>query len=137
MNDHHTNLDYDPKVRRAERAEAERDESRLRMEAIEHAGHRPDCGGMNEPEGRCGCGWLQREGAAQHIVILEDRLARIRAERDKMQRDNAHLVDEELKLQERLRMALNYVRWDQGRDDATEPTPGEVTALLASTAEGA
>ena len=52
---------------RVRELEAERD----RLKAIENAGHSEDCGGMDTVEGRCGCGWLQREGAHKYILSLE------------------------------------------------------------------
>ena len=50
-----------------DKLKAERD----RLKAIENAGHSEDCGGMDTVEGRCGCGWLQREGAHKYILSLE------------------------------------------------------------------
>lgn len=52
-------------IARAEKAEAERD--RL---AQYHGGHRPDCGGMDELEGRCDCGYLQGEAYRELITDL-------------------------------------------------------------------
>ena len=51
---------------------AEVAELESKCEAISNAGHSADCGGWDANEGRCGCGWLQREGAAQYIVSIED-----------------------------------------------------------------
>ena len=46
-----------------------------RLTAIANAGHYSDCGGMDMEKGECDCGWLQREGAAEHIESLRSKLA--------------------------------------------------------------
>jgi hypothetical protein len=46
-------------------------------DAIASAGHKSYCGGSDEVQGECDCGWLQRQGAHQFIENL-------RAERDRL-----------------------------------------------------
>jgi len=41
---------------------------RAEVAVFRNAGHAETCGGMDEAEGRCGCGYLQREGA--HAALL-------------------------------------------------------------------
>lgn len=57
---------------RAREAEVER------LRAIANSGHADDCGGLDEPNQRCACGWLQRESAHKYIVDLEAQLERRR-----------------------------------------------------------
>ena len=47
-------------------------EDNERLRAITNSGHSDDCGGLDTAAGRCGCGWLQQEGAHAYITSLEE-----------------------------------------------------------------
>ena len=53
-----------------------------RLSAIVNAGHSEDCGGTDEANDRCDCGWLQREGAHKYILTLEAENETLRANVD-------------------------------------------------------
>lgn len=60
----------------------ELEEARERCSAVENAGHRPDCGGLDEVNRRCGCGWLQAEDAHGYIRKIEREREEAKRERD-------------------------------------------------------
>ena len=65
------------------------------LEAIEHAGHAETCGGLDEANSRCECGWLQRDGAHHFIESLWARLdAALKVVEATRQHDHRHMKGE-------------------------------------------
>jgi hypothetical protein len=59
------------------------------LSVFRNAGHDESCVGMDEREGRCGCGYLQRAGAHAALLAAWAEVAALRAERDRRDADEA------------------------------------------------